>query len=236
MFENAVRDAPRPRCRDRPRSAAAAADPPFPQEAPWIWRCHVDLSHPNAELWAYLADFIEQYDAVVFSLPEYAQKITPPQRFIMPAINPFSTTNKDLPEGEIDDAAAALRHPDRPAAGRAGVALRQMEGPAGRHRRVPHRAPRGRCDAGDGRQRGDRRSRGPGGLRIRLCGQHDERIRILSVQDSALRERAAAPGRGRAAEVDPRGLRPDGDRGDVERGRGDRRHASAASAIRSKTA
>jgi trehalose synthase len=46
--------------------------------------------------------FIESYDAIVLSLPEYAQKVSPPQRFIMPAINPFSTTNKDLSDDEIE--------------------------------------------------------------------------------------------------------------------------------------
>ncbi len=71
------------------------------KRSPWVWRCHVDLSAPNRDLWAYLAPFIESYDAVVLSLPEYAQKLTTPQRFIMPAINPFSTTNKELSEAEI---------------------------------------------------------------------------------------------------------------------------------------
>jgi trehalose synthase len=75
----------------------------FRKKAPWIWRCHVDMTSPNQELWSYLAPFIEKYDAVVFSLPEYAQKLTTPQRFIMPAINPFSTTNKQLSEDEIAD-------------------------------------------------------------------------------------------------------------------------------------
>jgi trehalose synthase len=75
----------------------------YRKKAPWIWRCHVDLSEPNPDLWAYLTPFIEQYDAVVLSLPEYAQKLTTPQRFIMPAIDPFSTTNKDLSESEIDE-------------------------------------------------------------------------------------------------------------------------------------
>ena len=75
----------------------------FRKKAPWIWRCHVDLSQPNPALWSYLSRFIEQYDAVVLSLPEYAQRLNAPQRFIMPAINPFSTTNKDLSDNEIDD-------------------------------------------------------------------------------------------------------------------------------------
>jgi trehalose synthase len=68
------------------------------KRGPWVWRCHVELSTANAGLWAYLAPFIERYDAVVLSMPEYAQKLTTPQRFIMPAINPFSTTNKRLSE------------------------------------------------------------------------------------------------------------------------------------------
>ena len=71
----------------------------YRKKAPWIWRCHVDLSTPNIELWRYLGSFIEQYDAVVLFLPEYAQKLDVPQRFIMPAINPFSTTNKELLRG-----------------------------------------------------------------------------------------------------------------------------------------
>ena len=75
----------------------------FRKKAPWIWRCHVDLSCPNPDLWAYLAPFIESYDAVVMSLPEYAQKLNVPQRFIMPAINPFSTTNKELSPDDIDE-------------------------------------------------------------------------------------------------------------------------------------
>lgn len=75
----------------------------FRKKCPWIWRCHVDLSQPNPELWDYLADFIERYDAVVVSLPEYAQKLSVSQRFIMPAINPFSSTNMELSDTEIDE-------------------------------------------------------------------------------------------------------------------------------------
>ena len=76
----------------------------FRKKAPWIWRCHVDLSQPASGRSGTISRrFIEHYDAVVVSLPEYAQKLGTPQRFIMPAINPFSTTNKDLSEAEIDE-------------------------------------------------------------------------------------------------------------------------------------
>jgi trehalose synthase len=75
----------------------------FRKKAPWVWRCHIDLSKPNPEIIEYLTPFIERFDAVVLSLPEYGQKLNTPQRFILPAINPFSTTNKDLTPEEIRD-------------------------------------------------------------------------------------------------------------------------------------
>jgi trehalose synthase len=75
----------------------------FRKKSPWIWRCHVDLSQPHPGVWEFLLPFIEQYDAVVLSLPSYAQEIETPQRFIMPAINPFSSTNKELSDKEIDE-------------------------------------------------------------------------------------------------------------------------------------
>jgi trehalose synthase len=88
----------------------------FPeQEVPWIWQCHVDLSAPNAEVWNYLRGYVEQYDTAVFSLPEYAQALAIDQRFITPAINPFSTKNCDLSDAEIDECLAYHRVPtDRP--------------------------------------------------------------------------------------------------------------------------
>jgi trehalose synthase len=75
----------------------------YRKKSPWIWRCHIDLSNPNPELWRYLARFVEQYDAAIFSLKEYAQDLTTPQRFFLPAIDPFTTKNRQLGEAEIDE-------------------------------------------------------------------------------------------------------------------------------------
>ena len=66
------------------------------RSGPAVWRCHLDMTEPNTELWAYLRGFVEQYDAAIFSLPEYRQNLALPQRFFFPAIDPFSTTNRDL--------------------------------------------------------------------------------------------------------------------------------------------
>ncbi|MFC2039274.1 glycosyltransferase [Chloroflexota bacterium] len=73
----------------------------YRRRGPWIWRCHIDLSHPNQELWNYLVPFIEEYDAVVLSSKDYAQELTTPQLFFMPAIDPFSIVNRELSQDEI---------------------------------------------------------------------------------------------------------------------------------------
>lgn len=75
----------------------------YRRTCPWVWRCHVDLTRPNPEVWEYLRGFIDDYDGVVVSLPEYAQSIAPPQISIMPAINPFSLKNGELGPADIKD-------------------------------------------------------------------------------------------------------------------------------------
>jgi trehalose synthase len=75
----------------------------YRRKGPWIWRCHLDLTQPNPQLWNYLAGFIERYDAVVLSLQEYKQNLKTPQVFFMPAIDPFSITNRELSEREVDE-------------------------------------------------------------------------------------------------------------------------------------
>jgi len=157
----------------------------YRKKAPWIWRCHVDLSHPNAALWSYLTPLIERYDAVVLSQPAYAQKLSTPQRFIMPAINPFSTTNKDLSEAEIDGRLAHYNIPtDLPLV----VQVSRFD---------KWKDPRGVIEAFKiARQEvdctlvlvGNIATDDPEGQDVfaSLCDCADERIRILSVQDSAL--------------------------------------------------
>lgn len=83
----------------------------FKKRGPWIWRCHLDLSSPHRETWNYLIPFIEQYDALIFSIKDYQQKTDIPQRFFMPAINPFSIKNKSMSQAEIDE---RLEHYDIP--------------------------------------------------------------------------------------------------------------------------
>jgi trehalose synthase len=75
----------------------------YRKRGPWIWRGHVDLSAPNRELWDYFSPLVEKYDAVIFSIKEYAQKLNTPQVFFMPAIDPFSIKNHSMSEAEIEE-------------------------------------------------------------------------------------------------------------------------------------
>ena len=68
--------------------------------ARWIWRCHIDSAEPNPHVWSFLKPFIEEYDAVVFTMEEFCPPDLKASRavFIAPAIDPLSTKNMDLPE------------------------------------------------------------------------------------------------------------------------------------------
>ncbi|MFA6078211.1 MAG: glycosyltransferase [Candidatus Omnitrophota bacterium] len=68
----------------------------------WLWRCHIDISNPDREVWKFLKDFVVRYDASVFSAPSFAQDISIKQYLISPSIDPLSDKNKDLPQEVID--------------------------------------------------------------------------------------------------------------------------------------
>jgi len=82
-------------------------------DMPWLWQCHIDLSSPDRAAWDYVRGFAEDYDLAIFSLPEYGQGLE--QRFVMPAINPFSAKNSELSNDEIRNCLTRYRIPtDRP--------------------------------------------------------------------------------------------------------------------------
>lgn len=157
----------------------------FRKKAPWIWRCHLDLSQPHPDVWAYMAPLVERYDAVVLSLPEYAQNLGTPQRFIMPAINPFSTTNKELSDAEIADRFA---HYDIPTDLPLVVQVSRFD---------RWKDPHGVIDSFQIARKqvdctlvlvGNVATDDPEGQEVfaSLCRCAEDRIRILSVQDTAL--------------------------------------------------
>lgn len=86
-------------------------------KAKWIWRCHIDSSEPNPDVWQFLRPYVEAYDAVVFTMENFR----PPDlsmrnvAFIAPAIDPFATKNMDIPRDlcrrAIADSGIDLRQP-----------------------------------------------------------------------------------------------------------------------------
>jgi trehalose synthase len=81
----------------------------------WIWRCHIDVSHPNRDVWNYLRRYISGYDASIFSLPAFAQRLSHPQYIVPPSIDPLSDKNRDLGAEQIDAIHARYElDPDRP--------------------------------------------------------------------------------------------------------------------------
>ncbi len=70
----------------------------------WIWRCHIDLSHPYRPVWKYLRDFVTEYDASIFSLADFAQPLPHTQYLMQPSIDPLSEKNMALPQEEVQAA------------------------------------------------------------------------------------------------------------------------------------
>ena len=70
----------------------------------WIWRCHLDLTSPNASVLRILAPYLEAYDAAVFSAREYApSSVQFPQVYINPpAIDPTSPKNRHVYREELE--------------------------------------------------------------------------------------------------------------------------------------
>jgi trehalose synthase len=83
----------------------------YEKKCPWLWRCHLDLSRPDKEMWKYLRRWIDNYDAVILSCKEFAQEMEPPQRAMMPAIDPFTIKNRQLSDREIDERLAHYEIP-----------------------------------------------------------------------------------------------------------------------------
>jgi trehalose synthase len=72
------------------------------QEGAWVWRCHLDASRPQRRAWTFLRQYVIKYDAAVFSLPAFAQRLPIPQFMISPAIDPLSDKNRELMPTEVD--------------------------------------------------------------------------------------------------------------------------------------
>ena len=68
----------------------------------WIWRCHVDVSNPNQEVWGFLSNFVNQYDSAVFSAPQFSRELPIRQFLVQPSIDPLSDKNRELPREVVE--------------------------------------------------------------------------------------------------------------------------------------
>ena len=71
----------------------------------WIWRCHIDLTDANPTVWDFFQPFVEQYDAAVFTMPEFvpASLSVPHIEHLPPCIDPISLKNLDMPRPFVDE-------------------------------------------------------------------------------------------------------------------------------------
>lgn len=102
---------------------AAMIDKSF--DTKWVWRCHIDVSpslrhRPSFEImgirrhikkallsqtqvWRFLKNFVENYDASIFSVASFARSdLQIPQFMVPPSIDPLSEKNRELTEAEIE--------------------------------------------------------------------------------------------------------------------------------------
>jgi len=83
----------------------------------WIWHCHLDIAQARREVWNALRPHAEEYDAVLFALPEHLPRGWQSARvwYILPAIDPHHPRNAPI---QTETAIAILRRygvdPDRP--------------------------------------------------------------------------------------------------------------------------
>ena len=64
----------------------------------WIWRCHIDLTAANPDVWEFFRPFVEQHDASVWTMPEFVPDSLDMARVVHapPCIDPLSVKNLDL--------------------------------------------------------------------------------------------------------------------------------------------
>ncbi|GAB4509007.1 MAG: glycosyltransferase [Sulfuricaulis sp.] len=88
----------------------------FPaRKGKWIWRCHIDASHPYRPVWKYLRNLVAGYDASIFSLADFVQMLPHPVYLVPPSIDPLSEKNMELGREEIQNVCAQFSiDPARP--------------------------------------------------------------------------------------------------------------------------
>ena len=71
----------------------------------WIWRCDIDLTEPYEPVWHFVKPLVEEYDASIFTLPEYVRPglEMPTVAIIPPSIDPLAIKNIPMDGGMVDE-------------------------------------------------------------------------------------------------------------------------------------
>lgn len=72
-----------------------------PAGAKWVWRCHIDMSNRQDDVWEFLKGYVSRYDAAVISAPSFSQQLPVKQFQVPPSIDPLADKNRELPEEEV---------------------------------------------------------------------------------------------------------------------------------------
>jgi len=87
----------------------------FRKSGRWIWRCHIDVSNPQKDVYEYLRRYCERYEAAIFSVSKFAKAMPLSEFIIPPSIDPLSEKNMELSDEEIKWTLNKFRIPaDRP--------------------------------------------------------------------------------------------------------------------------
>ncbi len=86
-----------------------------PTRGAWAWAGHRDLSNASRHVWNTLRQDVGRYDAAVFALPKFAQRLRIPMLIMHPSIDPLSDKNRELSRAEVQAALDRLAVPtDKP--------------------------------------------------------------------------------------------------------------------------
>ena len=99
----------------------------------WIWRCHIDLTDAQPDVWANLQKYISLYDAAEFSMEDFIIKgyEGPTPWVSAPGIDPLDEKNVPLSREGGGSGAGAVWSGCGEADNGAGVEVRPLEGPVG---------------------------------------------------------------------------------------------------------
>lgn len=69
-------------------------------ETKWIWRCHIDLTDANPNVWEFYRPYVERHDASVWTMPQFVPASLNMDKVVIapPCIDPLSPKNLELPE------------------------------------------------------------------------------------------------------------------------------------------